>query len=484
MKVAYQNVGKGLVVTQELLTWGATEGMDVIMIGEMWEGKWDGKIHRQSHPYYERMNVAEDGTVGGYVRKEIAKNTRLGGRGKGWCRISIGNVWVTGVYGRVERKHTEEAASMASWLEDMGIGRGAGTSLTLGDFNAHNNRWGTNVDRRGRELADTMKKTGWDLVTRTASPSFRRVVEGTPRTSTIDLAWALPSGSSTGIIGPGFLLSDHAVIEVEIKAETPLANPTWVMDWDKAELETRTVELMGDGDKDIWASLIPGETPYEKVKGLVARWSKLIQRPEKAKKWFDAEVKKMGRAVRRLGRGGKGEGRSITDSAGLKAWKEAKCEYTRLIKRKKRECWDDFCEEQGNLEPWKVTKFSRGCWGQGEKMGDLIDEAGRRAEGEEEKAALLTRSLFGTEEPADPPRAWTTPPETKKTSMTLRRLLKGMSNKSAPGPDGITWRLLKLTMRTPLGEALTSQIAMEIGEGGRKEWLDSRVVLLPKPGGT
>lgn len=64
MKVAYQNVGIELVATQELLTWGATAGMDVIMVGEMWKGKWDGKVHRHSHPYYERVNVAEDGTVG------------------------------------------------------------------------------------------------------------------------------------------------------------------------------------------------------------------------------------------------------------------------------------------------------------------------------------------------------------------------------------------------------------------------------------
>lgn len=39
MKVAYQNVGKGLVVTQEILTWGVQEGIEVVMIGEMWEGK-------------------------------------------------------------------------------------------------------------------------------------------------------------------------------------------------------------------------------------------------------------------------------------------------------------------------------------------------------------------------------------------------------------------------------------------------------------
>ena len=115
-------------------------------------------------------------------------------------------------------------------------------------------------------------------------------------------------------------------------------------------------------------------------------------------------------------------------------------------------------------------------------MGDLLDEAGKRAEGEEEKASLLACSLFGTEEASDPPEARMTPPEKGMAHRTLKRLLKGTNDRSAPSPDGITWRLLKVAMRTPLGEALTSQIAMEVREGGRKEWLDSRVVLLPKPG--
>lgn len=126
----------------------------------------------------------------------------------------------------MERKHTEAETSKASWLEGMGIGRGTGTSLTLGDFNDHNTKWGTKMDRRGRELADTMEKTGWNLVTGTASLSFRRVVEGSPRTSTIDLAWATPAGSSFGRSGPSFLLSDHAVIEVEVRVKVPLDSPT------------------------------------------------------------------------------------------------------------------------------------------------------------------------------------------------------------------------------------------------------------------
>lgn len=32
------------------------------------------------------------------------------------------------------------------------------------------------------------------------------------------------------------------------------------------------------------------------------------------------------------------------------------------------------------MEPWKVTKSARGCWGGGDKMGTLIDEDGNIVE--------------------------------------------------------------------------------------------------------
>lgn len=64
----------------------------------------------------------------------------------------------------------------------------------------------------------------------------------------------------------------------------------------------------------------------------------------------------------------------------------------------------------------------------------------------------------------------------------LRRLLKGISNRSAAGPDRVTWRLIKLAMHTPLRSHLTRHLASGVKDGGSKEWWDSRIVLLPKPG--
>ena len=80
-------------------------------------------------------------------------------------------------------------------------------------------------------------------------------------------------------------------------------------------------------------------------------------------------------------------------------WRKAKCEYTRLIKKKKRECWDDFCTREGTLEPWKVTRFAKGCWGNGDRMGHLVDDEGTVVEEDCDKVPLLRRKLFGDSPP-------------------------------------------------------------------------------------
>ena len=114
--------------------------------------------------------------------------------------------------------------------------------------------------------------------------------------------------------GPGFLAIDHAVLEVELRGEVQMAVPEWVMDWDEAESEVRKVELLELAEEqEGWVTRLPGEDPYEKIKGLVAQWSKVRADPAKAQRWYDMEVKALGKVVRKLGRGGKGVGRRIGD---------------------------------------------------------------------------------------------------------------------------------------------------------------------------
>ena len=62
------------------------------------------------------------------------------------------------------------------------------------------------------------------------------------------------------------------MLEVELRGEAQRAVMEWVMDWDKAESEVRKVELMDSvEEQEGWVNRLPGEDPYKKVKGLVAR---------------------------------------------------------------------------------------------------------------------------------------------------------------------------------------------------------------------
>jgi len=58
-------------------------------------------------------------------------------------------------------------------------------------------------------------------------------------------------------------------------------------------------------------------------------------------------------------------------------------------------------------------------------------------------------------------------------------------NNSAPGPDGVSWKLLKTIKNTPLGRAMVedvSQVVAGVGTKMPEEWREMKMVMLPKPG--
>lgn len=61
--------------------------------------------------------------------------------------------------------------------------------------------------------------------------------------------------------------------------------------------------------------------------------------------------------------------------------------------------------------------------------------------------------------------------------------LSGTSNPSAHSPDGISYKTLKGTNKTPLGRALMDQVAQQLVAGTvPRQWQDSKVVFISKPG--
>jgi len=65
----------------------------------------------------------------------------------------------------------------------------------------------------------------------------------------------------------------------------------------------------------------------------------------------------------------------------------------------------------------------------------------------------------------------------------VRKALSRTSNSSVPGPDGIGYRLIKMVMGTKLGDELMKEVVRNLIRGRiPKEWQDSKIVMIPKPG--
>ena len=65
----------------------------------------------------------------------------------------------------------------------------------------------------------------------------------------------------------------------------------------------------------------------------------------------------------------------------------------------------------------------------------------------------------------------------------IRRALIGTKNSSAPGPDGISYRLIKAIKDSPLGEEVVNEVALQLLVGTIPDkWKEMRVLLIPKPG--
>jgi len=64
--------------------------------------------------------------------------------------------------------------------------------------------------------------------------------------------------------------------------------------------------------------------------------------------------------------------------------------------------------------------------------------------------------------------------------------LKKTKNNSAPGPDSISWKLLKMLKGTQLGKAVIEDVALVAEEGQAtrmlEEWRGVKMVMIPKPG--
>ena len=161
----------------------------------------------------------------------------------------------------------------------------------------------------------------------------------------------------------------------------------------------------------------------------------------------------------------------------------------RMVKEKKDRCWRAFCEDSGLQSPWEVVRWAMDPWRERERMGRLKDARGRWLDADVEKVRCPVSEVFGGSEEgggsdhvgeADYVGSLLSRDEIESA---VRQALGKTKNGSAPGPDGIGYRLIKAVRDTWLGGKLIEEIVDNLARGViPPAWREMRVVFIPKPG--
>ena len=139
--------------------------------------------------------------------------------------------------------------------------------------------------------------------------------------------------------------------------------------------------------------------------------------------------------------------------------------------------------------PWDVVRLAKNSWGrQSQGMCTLENDEGKIWKKDEDKVRVISRRNFRW----DDERTWGEDgtrrfiqDDVKEIEGELREALQGMSNSSAPGPDGISYRFIKAIKDTVLDELLFCQLASYIAKGEiPTEFQLSKVMMIPKPDNT
>jgi len=195
-------------------------------------------------------------------------------------------------------------------------------------------------------------------------------------------------------------------------------------------------------------------------------WAREVTIVARSKPWWKASWKGLRKAARKS--------------------KTARKQLRQEIRTAKRHMWDNWLEEGRDV--WDMVRICKNPFNYRAPYGAIRDDEGNTYEGDQEKFEAFKRHNLITD-PAEPREAVGQQQRQRATSTTLRRVdqaLRKTKSNSAPGPDGISWKLLEAIRETPLGRAIIEDIAQVVGEEHTtrmpEEWRELEMVMLPKPG--
>ena len=439
-KVAYQNVGRGIETTNILLERGRQQKWDFVFVAEAWEGKKGERTTQQGYRTFSRQGSK----IALYVREEVILKGLQVDVGEDW--IAVGD-WVAGVYLSPNTNVTE--------LREI-LNTIPPTDNVIGDLNC------TQRYKR-RALLDHMhdRALGEKPV---KGNTWRRWIQ--PRACWVESKPDVIFSTGNWITHEKeWTISDHAIISSTIQSQVR-KRKLLVTDWEA------WADFIEDEDKE--ATYLDPITSLKTMAKETLKPKKFSPKP-----WWDAEVKQQRKITRRAGRH-HGE------------WRSEAAKLRNMIKKKKREHWASFVEEtvsNKSQDIWQVIRVARNPFNRKTSMPTKLDE---NCETDNQKAkAFIDHHFQGSEE--DPVHdgflcSMKGVPKQKDELMAkLHQALSNTNSNSTPGPDRISYCLLKQLKDTRLGTQIIGILADFLG--GKKTILsgtgDGReitVVMIPKPG--
>ena len=266
-------------------------------------------------------------------------------------------------------------------------------------------------------------------------------------------------------------LSDYAAIEARVKLKDGEAVSLPQTNWRKVEeyIDREKEKIQKRVGEQEHTYEYAGQAVEALVKTLSQEWTRTVNGCARSKKWWKQEFKQMGKEAAK----DKGNRRLL----------KAK------IKEAKKEQWRKFVEEGEDV--WTIARIAKNpfnlknrCGSSQEEDGLVVDEYDQEGKC---KAFLRHNIICGQPAPEATPRPrMKSSPLSEDTRERVRRALMKTRNHSAPGPDGVTWRLLKAIRDTRLGRAVLDDVVQmaEVGNRyyGEQEWRDMTMVMIPKAG--
>jgi len=407
------------------------------------------------HPNFHLLNpnLSKNCRLTAYVNKRLGSNIRFTINDH-LAEITTGGCRVTGIY--ADQHGTPD--QLYNLLNSI---RPHPKSCILGDFNAHHASFGKKTNRRGEEVVRWSLQRNLSQLVPHNTVTWKRG----DKTSTLDLVFA--DGNTQFLPLPlhlSFFASDHCLLSGELNPTRTEEHSYSVPNWDFFQEYAEdpppfTPTTYGQG--------------YTLLKTLFANNRISKRASSRSKKWWDQEIDQQLFKCRRA-----------TQGEDLKSQKKA---LHKMIKRKKRECWSKFLQQNGHKDPWHIVRIAKDPFAMKARLNTIKEGEASLSSPSQILDAFKMQHLLteGTPTPSQQPA--TSPiPYQQASPHIVKEVLRALArtkNNSSPGPDGISYRLLRMIQDTDLGKAVINDIArnIELPSQTPPPWDGLKMVMIPKP---